>query len=103
MSNDYEIFEGKTLSDVFKDIYDNSKTNKQQLEVLMKEVVGFIKDGDTAVQIIPMLKEYLDGVVDADVDFVLEKTMFGIFKVPTYTGDGKKPKKEKFTRQDFKD
>ena len=48
MSNDYEIFEGKTLSDVFKDIYDNSKTNKQQLEVLMKEVVGFIKDGDTA-------------------------------------------------------
>ena len=50
-----------------------------------------------------MLKEYLDGVVDADVDFVLEKTMFGIFKVPTYTGDGKKPKKEKFTRQDFKD
>ena len=55
MANDYEIFEGKTLSDVFKDIYDNSKTNKQQLEVLMKEVVGFIKDGDTAVQIIPML------------------------------------------------
>ena len=50
-----------------------------------------------------MLKEYLDGVVDADVDFVLEKTMFGIFKVPTYTGDGKEPRKEKFTRQDFKD
>ena len=60
MANDYEIFEGKTLSDVFKDIYDNSKTNKQQLEVLMKEVVGFIKDGDTAVQIVPMLKEYLE-------------------------------------------
>ena len=60
MANDYEIFEGKTLSDVFKDIYDKSKTNKQQLEVLMKEVVGFIKDGDTAVQIIPMLNEYLE-------------------------------------------
>ena len=60
MAHDYEIFEGKTLSDVFKDIYDNSKTNKKQLEVLMKEVVGFIKDGDTAVQIIPMLKEYLE-------------------------------------------
>ena len=56
MAKDYEIFKGKTLSDVFKDIYDNSHTNKKQLEVLMKEVVGFIKDGDTAVQIIPMLK-----------------------------------------------
>ena len=60
MAIDFEIFEGKTLSDVFKDIYDNSKRNKEQLEVLMKEVVGFIKDGDTAVQIIPMLKEYLE-------------------------------------------
>ena len=47
MTIDFEIFEGKTLSDVFKDIYDNSKRNKTQLEVLMKEVVGFIKDDDT--------------------------------------------------------
>ena len=70
MSNDYEIFEGKTLSDVFKDIYDNSKTNKQQLEVLMKEVVGFIKEGDTAVQIIPMLKEYLEINVKNDEQLV---------------------------------
>ena len=60
MAIDFEVFEGKTLSDVFKDIYDNSNKNKIQLEVLMKEVVGFIKDGDTAVQIIPMLKEYLE-------------------------------------------
>ena len=70
MANDYEIFEGKTLSDVFKDIYDNSKTNKTQLEVLMKEVVGFIKDGDTAVQIIPMLKEYLEINVKNDEQLV---------------------------------
>ena len=70
MAKDYEIFEGKTLSDVFKDIYDNSKTNKQQLEVLMKEVVGFIKDGDTAVQIIPMLKEYLEINVKTDEQLV---------------------------------
>ena len=70
MAKDYEIFEGKTLSDVFKDIYDNSKTNKQQLEVLMKEVVGFIKAGDTAVQIIPMLKEYLEINVKNDEQLV---------------------------------
>jgi|TARA_B100001939_G_scaffold144981_1_gene125537 hypothetical protein len=70
MAIDFEIFEGKTLSDVFKDIYDNSKTNKKQLEVLMKEVVGFIKDGDTAVQIIPMLKEYLEINVKNDEQLV---------------------------------
>ena len=33
MATDYEIFKGKTLGDVFKDIYDNSHTNKKQLEV----------------------------------------------------------------------
>ena len=70
MAIDFEIFEGKTLSDVFKDIYDNSHTNKKQLEVLMKEVVGFIKDGDTAVQIIPMLKEYLEINVKNDEQLV---------------------------------
>tara|TARA_Y100000992_G_scaffold230465_1_gene161678 strand:+ start:145 stop:537 length:393 start_codon:yes stop_codon:yes gene_type:complete len=70
MANNYEIFEGKSLSDLFKDIYDNTKENKKQLEVLMKEVVGFIKDGDTAVQIIPMLKEYLEINVKNDDQLV---------------------------------
>jgi hypothetical protein len=70
MAIEFEVFEGKTLSDVFKDIYDNSKRNKEQLEVLMKEVVQFIKDGDTAVQIIPMLKEYLEINVKNDEQLV---------------------------------
>ena len=60
MSNDYEIFEGKSLSALFKDIYDNTKRNKTQIEILVKEVGGFIKDGDMAVQLIPMIREYLD-------------------------------------------
>ena len=70
MSIKYEIFDGKTLSDVFKDIYSNTEKNKEQLEVLMKEVVGFIKDGDTAIQIIPMLKEYLEINVKNDEQLV---------------------------------
>ena len=60
MSQDYELFEGKSLSSLFKDIYDNSKHNKTQLEMLVKEVAGFIKDGDMAIQLIPMIKEYLE-------------------------------------------
>jgi hypothetical protein len=60
MSQDYELFEGKSLSSLFKDIYDNSKHNKTQLEILVKEVAGYIKDGDMAIQLIPMIKEYLE-------------------------------------------
>ena len=70
MANDYEIFEGKTLSSLFKDIYKNSEYNRKQLDVLTKEIVGFIKDGDTAVQIVPMIKEYLEINVKNDEQLV---------------------------------
>ena len=70
MANDYEIFEGKTLSDLFKDIYSNTESNRKQLDVLTREIVGFIKDGDTAVQIVPMIKEYLEINVKNDEQLV---------------------------------
>ena len=70
MATDYEVFEGKSLSDVFKDIYDNTDKNRKQLDVLTRELVSFIKDGDTAVQIVPMLKEYLEINVKNDDQLV---------------------------------
>lgn len=70
MATDYEVFDGKSLSDVFKDIYDNTEKNRQQLDVLTRELVSFIKDGDTAVQIVPMLKEYLEINVKNDDQLV---------------------------------
>ena len=68
--SDFKVFEGKSLSDVFKDIYDNSTTNKKQLDILIKEIVRFIKDGDTAVQLIPAVKEYLEIKVKNDEQLV---------------------------------
>jgi len=67
---DYEIFDGKSLSSLFKDIYDNTEYNKKQLDILTKELVGFIKDGDTAVQLVPMIKEYLEINVKNDDQLV---------------------------------
>ena len=70
MAIDYEIFDGKSLSSLFKDIYDNTTFNRKQLEVLTRELVQFIKDGDTAVQIVPMIKEYLEINVENDDQLV---------------------------------
>ena len=70
MAIDYEIFEGKSLSSLFKDIYDNTEYNRKQLDILTKELVQFIKDGDTAVQIVPMIKEYLEINVKNDDQLV---------------------------------
>jgi len=70
MAIDYEIFDGKSLSSLFKDIYDNTEYNKKQLDILTKELVTFIKDGDTAVQLVPMIKEYLEINVKNDDQLV---------------------------------
>ena len=70
MAIDYEIFDGKSLSSLFKDIYENTEFNRKQLEVLTKELVQFIKDGDTAIQIVPMIKEYLEINVKNDDQLV---------------------------------
>ena len=70
MSQDYELFEGKSLSSLFQDIYDNSKHNKVQLELLVKELTSFIKDGDMAIQLIPMIKEYLEINVKNDEQLI---------------------------------
>ena len=70
MAIDYEIFDGKSLSSLFKDIYENTEYNRKQLDVLTKELVTFIKDGDTAVQLVPMIKEYLEINVKNDEQLV---------------------------------
>ena len=70
MAIDYEIFDGKSLSSLFKDIYENTEFNRKQLDVLTRELVQFIKDGDTAVQIVPMIKEYLEINVKNDEQLV---------------------------------
>ena len=70
MAIDYEIFDGKSLSSLFKDIYDNTEFNRKQLDVLTKELVQFVKDGDTAIQIVPMIKEYLEINVKNDDQLV---------------------------------
>jgi|TARA_B100000287_G_scaffold178771_1_gene168759 hypothetical protein len=70
MSDSFEVFEGKTLADVFKDIYNNSQSNKKQIEVLMKDLLKFVTDTASAVALVPILKEYLDVSVRNDEQLI---------------------------------
>ena len=70
MADSYEVFEGKSLSDVFKDIYTNSKENKKQIEVLMKDLLKFVTDTASAVALVPILKDYLDVAVKNDEQLI---------------------------------
>ena len=70
MSDSYEVFEGKTLTNVFKDIYTNSEENKKQIEVLMKDLLRFVTDTASAVALVPILKDYLDVAVKNDEQLI---------------------------------
>jgi len=67
MSLDKEIFKGKTLSDLFGEIYDNSKETKGQVKSLINELKPLIENIGDATLIVPMIKEYMEiGVKNDD-------------------------------------
>ena len=86
MSNDYEIFKGKSLASLFQDIYENQNYNRKQLDVLTRNITSMIKDGDTAVQIVPMIKEYLE--INVRNDELLVKLASIVQKIITAESKG---------------
>ena len=60
MSLDKEIFKGKTLSDLFGEIYENSKETKGQVQSLIRELKPLIENIGDATLIVPMIKEYME-------------------------------------------
>ncbi len=68
--NDIEIFDGKTFQDLTKDIYENSKNKKLQIDLLVQEIHGMITTIDDAVMVAPIIKEYMDVSVKNDEHLV---------------------------------
>ena len=66
MSTDFELFPGKNLSGLFKDIYDNQQNKKQIISELISEMKKVIRHaGDMAV-IGPIIKDLVDTSVKND-------------------------------------
>jgi len=59
-TEEFELFEGKSLSSLFEDIYNNSVDTKKQLKALIAEVAKMIDDQASAASMVPIIKEYLD-------------------------------------------
>ena len=70
MSNDKEIFEGKTFQDLTKDIYENTTKRKVQIDLLISEIHGFITTIDDVVMVAPIIKEYMDVSIKNDEHLV---------------------------------
>ena len=66
MSEENEIFKGKTFESLLEDIYDNSKRKETQIQILITELKPMIKNIGDAVIIVPLIKDYMEIAVKND-------------------------------------
>lgn len=88
MSLDKEIFKGKTLSDLFGEIYDNSKETKGQVKGLIGELKPLIENIGDATLIVPMIKEYMEIGVKNDDALIKLATIIQRIETAQAKGDG---------------
>ena len=70
MSLDKEVFNGKTLSDLFGEIHDNSTQTRSQIKGLIGELKPLIENIGDATLIVPMIKEYMEIGVKNDEQLI---------------------------------
>lgn len=54
------IFGKKTVSDVLKEIYDNSRNKDRQINALIGELKPLVENIGDATLLVPLIKEYLE-------------------------------------------
>lgn len=70
MSADFELFPGKNLGGLFKDIYDNQQTKKLRISELIAELRKLIRhSGDMAVMA-PIIRDLIDSSIKNDDSLV---------------------------------
>jgi hypothetical protein len=70
MAFDSVIFDGKTLSDMFADVYKNTEKKREQINQFVTSYVKMIKTPDDAAVLGPIVKEFLDVNVKNDEHIV---------------------------------
>ena len=66
MDKDTEIFQGKSFSDIAKDLYGASKKKESQINLLISELKPFVSNIGDATIIVPLIKDYLEVSVKND-------------------------------------
>ena len=67
MDLDKKIFKGKTLSNLFEEIYNNSNNTKNQIKALIADLKPLIENIGDATLVVPLIKEYMEiGVKNDD-------------------------------------
>jgi len=70
MAFDTVIFDGKTLSDMFADVYKNTEAKRGQVNGFVSNLVKLIRTPEDAAMLGPVVKEFLDVQVKSDEHIV---------------------------------
>lgn len=70
MGFDTEIFDGKTLSDMFSDVYQNTEKKREQINQFVSSMVKLIRTPEDAAVLGPVIKDFLDVNVKNDEHIV---------------------------------
>lgn len=70
MSADYILFDGKNLSSLFKDIYDNQVNKKKNISDMIENLRKLIKNVGEAAVIAPIIKDLIEISVKNDDQLV---------------------------------
>ena len=65
-----EIFKGKSVEDLYKEIYTNSKSTKSRVNDLIKLMTDKVENTADAMRIMPVIKDYLDVGVKNDEQLI---------------------------------
>jgi len=87
IDKDTKIFDDKSLSDVCRDIYNNSSEKRVKIEGILDSVKGVITNATAASMILPMIKEILDVSVRNDEQLVKLATIMQRFIDKSDTGN----------------
>lgn len=87
MEIDKEVFEGKNISDLLKEVYSKQKENGEIVRDKIETLSQFVNTPGDAIVIIPLIKDLLDSGLKNDE--VLMK-MVGLFKQPAQINKGDK-------------
>ena len=66
MDLNFEIYEGKTYSDLLKDVVKNHKNKQSQIKTLINQLTEMVSEPGDAVVVVPLIKGYLDSDIKND-------------------------------------
>jgi len=66
MDLNFEIYEGKTYSDLLKDIVKNHKAKQSKIKILIEQLTEMVSEPGDAVVVVPLIKGYLDSDIKND-------------------------------------